>query len=161
MTTLNETKSENEIKNGVAVLHWYENISINYIMCIIKKLNCTSHNGPIGEETEYCNDHSDGSGCKERVGKENAMRKKKVNVICADCEIERLRRELDEARASARTSAPSTRTSSSSGSSKKSAWTVSSNNSWCEHGMTSEYRAGRAGLKKKNYKASRFMGLIR
>ena len=36
MTTLNETKSENEIKNGVAVLHWYENISINDIMCIIK-----------------------------------------------------------------------------------------------------------------------------
>jgi len=161
MTTLNETKSENEIKIGVAVLHRYENISTNNIMCIIRKLNCSSHNGPIGEETEYCNDHNDGSGCKERVGKENAIRKKKVNIICADCEIERLRRELDEAKSSARTSARSTRTSSSSGSSKKSAWTVSSNNSWCEHEISSKERAERMGMKTKHYKAARFMGLIR
>jgi hypothetical protein len=161
MTTLNETMSENEIKNGSAVLHRYENTSTNYIMCVIRKLNCSSHNGPIGEEVDYCDDHNNGSGCKDRVGKDNAMKKRKVNVICADCEIVRLRAELDEARSSTRTSASSTRTSSSSTSSKKSAWSVSSNNSWCEHEISSKQRAARRGMKSSQYKAARFMGLIR
>lgn len=161
MTTLNETTNENEIKNGVAVLQQYENITTDNIMCIIKKLNCTSHNGPIGEEIEYCADHENGSGCRDRVGKDSSIRKKKINVICSECEIERLRKELHEARSSTRRSARSTRTSSSSGSSKKSAWSVSSNNSWCEHEISDKERADRAGLKTSQYRAARFMGLIR
>jgi hypothetical protein len=161
MTTLNETMSENEIKNGSAVLHRYENISTNYIMCIIRKLTCTSHNGPIGEEVEYCNDHNDGSGCKDRVGKDSAIRKRKVNIICAECEIARLRAELDEARSSTRTSASSTRTSSSSGSSKKSNRSFNTSGGWSGHKTLNKDKARHLGVTSSQYKVASFMGLIR